>query len=431
MCKNSTLRYSLDGMIGRTDGMNFSDACSGRQRRVPRGSCLAPVVEEKSSGISLVFATDLFFSLAVYCGSSTVGALLHVSSAALLSWKRLPIQSKWALQWGTAIVGSSVQGAWAWDRLCVFSESGYRLQSYAIPKPRCFTACVFDGSHLIYFLGGGRESQSINGDHRPRGCAMDSFDMHACTWAVEPALITARMQCEASRLGNEILAMGGFCGTTFDFQSLKRRDILDSIEAFDLTDRSWQRRNVLLYRRHAFALTNVACNLYVIGGITYLPHEPAEPDGTRRLRACDSVEVISESGKTVRAHSTMPVPVSGCHAVVVGHRILVFGGWCEPDRRSASGIGSATREPVQELNSLTGIWTTLRDPPGRIPDFDPLLFERGICVHTGTFIRIFGGVFFGVEMEVELVTDESVQKWRAKRSRWGFATGVAVSLTSM
>ena len=232
-------------------------------------------------------------------------------------------------------------------------------------------------------------------------------------------------------MGKEVLAMGGFCATTFDFRSPNRRDILDSIDVCDLTDGSWQRRNSLLCRRHDFALASVADKIYVIGGITQLSGEPAGPDGRLRSRICDSVEVISESGKTIRSCSTMPVPVSGCHAVVVGYRILVLGGWLEPEPRYAFGLDLGSREPMQEFNTLTGIWTTLRDLPRSNSEIEALCFDSGICVHTGTSIRLFGGFHSGDEMLAELITDECLQRWKMKRSRWRFATGVAVSLSSM
>ena len=417
-------------MIRPTDGLCSSNSCNGRLLRAPRGSRIAVGFRAKTSGILYVFTSDLFFRIAVYCGSLTVSALLRVSSVAHCCWKRLAAESKRVLQWSTAIVGSSVRGALLWDRLGVYTESGYTLLLQSVPKPRCFAACVFDGSHLLYLLGGGRDPHGSNGDLRPRGCAVDSFDMHKGSWAIKPDMTTGRMQCGACRVGKEVLAMGGFCATTFDFRSPNRRDILDSIDVCDLTDGSWQRRNSLLCRRHDFALASVADKIYVIGGLTQLTGEPAGSDGQLRSRICDSVEVISESGKTIRSCSTMPVPVSGGHAVVVGNRILVLDR-LEPEPRYAFGLDLGSRKPMQEFNTLTGIWTILRDLPRSNSVIDALCYDSGMCVHTGTSISIFGGFNSGNEMFVELITDETFQRWKIKRSRWCFATGVAVSLASM
>ena len=265
---------------------------------------------------------------------------------------------------------------------------------------------------------------------------MDSFDMHKGRWATEPDMMTGRLHFGACRVGKDILAIGGICATTFDFRNPRRRNILDSIDVRHPTDGSWQRRNVLPCGSYGFAIAIVASRIYVIGGVTTSHGQPVGPDGRDGPRAGGSVVVITEAGKIIRTSSGMPVPVSGCHAVVLGHRIVVLGGCILPEFLHGPGshpeLDAGWSEPVQELNTLTGIWTILRKLPRRHLRSDPFSFDSGLCIRAATSIRIFGGFDFFCEMSAEMITDERCQTWQVRQRSAGvfrsFKTGGAVDL---
>ena len=406
-------------MSGHTHGLYSSGTSNFRTRRVPTGSFVGEVSRYTSSGISAVFSVDLFYAIAAFSGWSTVCALRRVASFAHLSWTRLGDRSKRSLQWRTAIVGTYLNGGMFWNRLGVFSEFGSRLQWQTLPNPRYQPACVFDGSHLLYVLGGVSVPVAFNGDLRRSGCVVDSFDMHRQIWAAAPDMITGRFDFGACRVGKEVLAIGGICASTWDVREPGRRNILSCIDVCDLTDGSWQPRNSLDCRRHDFALATVASRTYVLGGVTRPEGASATDDGT--LRTCDAVEVISEAGKKIRTCPTMPVGVWGSIAIVVGRRILILGG----------SSCAASPEPVQEYDTVTENWTILRPALRLSPLGEPFCLVSGICVHTGSCVRVFGGSTVTSKFLGEAIFDDSLETCEVRGcSRWGFAFGVAVPLCS-
>ena len=220
-------------------------------------------------------------------------------------------------------------------------------------------------------------------------------------------------------MGEEVLAIGGICARTWDVREPGRRNILSCIDVCDLTDGSWQPRNSLDCRRHDFALATVASRTYVLGGVTRPEGASATDDGT--LSPCDAVEVISEAGKKIRTCPTMPVGVWGSHAIVVGRRILIFGG----------SSCAASPEPVQEYETVTENWTILRPALRLSPLAEPFCLVSGICVHTGACVRVFGGSTEAGKFLGEAIFDDSLEMCDVRGfSRWGFAFGVAVPLCS-
>ena len=379
-----------------------------------------PRVDSKcgASRLSYVFAIEFFYAIASYSGWSTVCALRRVASTAHLSWTLLADRSQRALEWRTAIIGTYLNGGVSSNRLGVFSESGLRLQYQTVPRPRYNPACVFDGSHLLYILGGIDIGRLIDGDWDRSGCLVDSFDMHTQSWLEEPDMITGRFGFGVCRVGKELLAIAGICATTWDFSDERSKNILSSIDVCHLTDGSWQPRNALHCPRHDFALATFSSRMYVIGGMTRFDGVSLS-EGTM-FRTTNSMEVISEAGLSVRTCPGMPVGVWGCVAVVVGHRILVVGGLTNSDASAA---------PVQDFDTDTQIWTVLQPILRLRPLEEPFNFDSGICIHTDGCIRLIGGKTGARKFLGEALFDERFDTCEVReRSTWGFALGVAVPL---
>ena len=123
----------------------------------------------------------------------------------------------------------------------------------------------------------------------------------------------------------------------------------------------------------------------------------------------------------------MPRAVAGCHAVAVGHRILIIGG---------EGVLQNYPQNVQEFNTVTETWTAIQRLPRDSCTGYTLKVSSGICIQTAGNVMIFGGyrryqnvyttfdAFLG-----EAIMDETSEKWTVQQhSSWNFTFGVAVLL---
>ena len=366
-------------------------------------------------------------------------ALSSVCVGLHLAWSRLSDDSKSALQRRVAIIGTPLLRKDYWDRLHVFSESGYRLERHWLPRPRRYPACAFDGSHLLYVLGGCEAENRSKQDLRAVGCAVDCFNLVKQIWSTEPNMPTRRLDFSACCVDKEVLAIGGFCpaGRNVFFD----RRTLSSIDACQLSDGSWEARQSLHFGRYRFGLASIASRVYVIGG------EVGSGSGhNMTVEYLDSVEVITEAGKKIRTCTTVPSAVAGCCAVAVGHRILIIGG---------HGIGGRP-QPVQIFNTVTESWAFFQRHPRPICVENRWLqwdLTCGICVQEGGCVRVFGGysdswgcldvagemddvrIFGGTTVANkfcgEVVIDDRLESCEVcERSRSGFAFGVAVPLHS-
>ena len=413
-----------------------ADSSKERKRRVGGGNSIEALGRLKAPDISNVFAEELLYCIASYSGWSTALALQSVSSIAHVSWFCLSAESKRALLWRMAILGTGLCQSDNWDRLDVFSATGSRLSRHWVPRPRKYPACAFDGSHHLYILGGCDDQNNSSADLSRSGVAVDSFDLHKEMWACEPNMVTGRADFGACRVGKEIVAVGGFCPipvrahspnptwfVPFE-RSSPDRLILSSIDVCQLIDGSWQTRNSLHYRRHHFALVTIGSRLYVIGGITEVRGRPVSVP-----KYANSIEVISEAGRKIDICTTMPRAVAGCYAVAVGHRILIIGG---------EGPSHNCPQHVQDFNTVTGAWTSTRLLPNDPFTGHTLQVCSGLCIQAAGHVTIFGGyrrypnvyttfdAFLG-----EAIMDQLSEKWIVRdRSSWPFRFGVAVALRS-
>ena len=286
-------------MASRSGGLCSLDFQCARTSRAPTGIRLGGILRAQLPVMFRVFSLDLFCDICFYSGWRTAVALARVCCVFKFAWFRLADDTKRALRRRIAIIGTNLLRKDYWDRLEIFSESGYRLQRLSLPRPRRYPACVFDGSHLLYVLGGGDDENWFSGNFRGFGCAVDCFNFDTEMWTTEPNMPSGRLDFGACRVGKEILAIGGFCPEGRN--SFYDRKTLNSIDAFRLIDGTWEARRSLQFRRYRFGLVSISSRVYVIGGEAVYRSGFDMP-----IQYLNSIEVITEAGQQIRTCTSMP-----------------------------------------------------------------------------------------------------------------------------
>ena len=338
--------------------------------------------------------TDLFYRLCKFCGWITAHALHRVSNIQHHLWTALPVKSINGLQSKIAIVGTLGTEYANWDRLTVWSEYGrVNLLTLTTPRPRLNPACVVDGTHRLYILGG-EDNETDDAEQRyASGVAVDSFDCENVMWETKPDMMTARSDFGAFCMLKELIAMGG---------NNAHDEVLETIDVCELGDGSWQSRNTLARARHNFALANIGCDIFAIGGLNDVGD------------IVPTIEVVSDGGKTIRTLTNIPEPVTGCMATALASKLIIIGGQIGPR------LSYFAR--VQEFDTTTLTWAELQ----RLP----MELSNGLLFHTETRIHVFGGhQKEGVARstnDVEAIMNSREGQWIARRSPWNVVFGAAV-----
>ena len=299
--------------------------------------------------------TDLFYRLCTFCGWTTAHTLHRLSNIQHHLWNGLPVKCIIGLQSKIAIIGTSGTACANWDRLTVWTVSGReKLLTLTTPRPRLNSACVVDGTHQLYILGG-EDNETDDAEQRyASGAAVDSFDCGNEMWETKPDMMTARSDFGACCVLKELIAIGG---------NNANDEVLQTIDVCELGDGSWQARNTLARARHNFALANIGSDIFAIGGLSDMGD------------IVPTIEVVSDGGETIRTLTNIPKPVTGCMATALASKLIIIGGQIGPR------LSYFAR--VQTFDTTTLTWAELQRLPMKL--------SNGLLFHTETRIHVFGG----------------------------------------
>jgi large repetitive protein len=152
-----------------------------------------------------------------------------------------------------------------------------------MPNPSASAGTVAIGN-LIYVIGGNLES-GASGIVQVYNTSKDSWDLS------HPPMPTARYDFASAEIGNVIYLFGGY-----------GRDVLDVVEAYDTTTRTWRTLSPMSQPRYAFDAVVIDGKIFLFGG--------------RHRGALDSVQVFDPGTQTWSVLNTkIPEGIAGFGAV--------------------------------------------------------------------------------------------------------------------
>lgn len=159
---------------------------------------------------------------------------------------------------------------------------------------------------FVYVVGGTVRGSFATADLP----TLEAFDLTTKTWMTKASMPTPRSDVDLVAVGNYLYAIGGRSGP--DGRVTRR----DEVERYDPATDTWTTRSRMPTRRNAHATVAYGGKIYVMGG------NNGPPSGSNRLAV---VEVYDPDTDTWSRADDMPAPADGITAAVSGERIYVFG----------------------------------------------------------------------------------------------------------